>query len=243
MSLSTTIKQKLTITTFNIRVGVDTHLTQVAQDCCLLNTDILCLQEIGRGWQMGVAIDQSAYLAAAQQHAHYMFAPALTDTMGGNFGIAVTSKYSLHNSQFYKLPCIEDEQRVCFSFQIMDAIHQQSITVFTTHLSIKQPERLLQAQFIAHLVKQTHTPVLLVGDLNDLEDSPVLQCLYQTGLQDAWSTLKPMATSEEGYTFSTAHPNRRIDYLLYKGLVCHSIVKRTDLMSSDHFPVSASFSM
>ena len=192
---------------------------------------------------MGTPINQVAYLASAQRHPHYHFTPALTDDIGGQFGIATTSLYPIHNIQSYFLPCLEDEQRVCLHYDLYIDHLQSKISILSTHLSIKAKERLLQAEFIAELLHTINHPVLLIGDLNDLESSAVLNTLYATGLQDAWSTLKSDTTVEEGYTFSTAQPNRRIDYLLYRGLSCLEVVKRDDLLSSDHFPLCASFTL
>jgi endonuclease/exonuclease/phosphatase family metal-dependent hydrolase len=243
MSSHCTLNSILKVATFNIRVGVDSSLAQVASDCVHLHTDILCLQEIGNGWCMGKPINQTAYLASAQQHKYYHFNPALTDQIGGQFGIATTSLYPIQNIQSHALPCLEDEQRVCLHYDLNINHLNSKITILSTHLSIKNKERLLQAKFIANLLHTINNPVLVIGDLNDLESSAVLQTLYATGLQDAWSTFKSHTSIEEGYTFSTAQPNRRIDYLLYRGLACLEVIKRDDLVSSDHFPLCASFTL
>ena len=230
-----------TIATFNIRVGVDSSLAHVASDCTQLQSDLLCLQEIGCGWNMGTAIHQTAYLAAAQQHPYYHFVPALTDSQGGQFGIATSSSYEIHTIQTYHLPQLKDEQRVCLLYQLFDSSQQSTLTVVTTHLSIYEQERHMQAQFIANLIQKITTPVIVIGDLNDVASSPTLQSLYACGLKDAWTEIYPQKAPQLGYTFSTTNPNRRIDYILYNGLSCQSVHLRTDLLSSDHYPLCATF--
>ena len=230
----------LRVATFNIKVGVDSHPTTLASDLLALRLDLLALQEIGERWRMGVPISQTHYLAAAQQHPYLHFAPALTDReTGGQFGIAMTSKWPLKKMKQELLPQQEDEQRTLFITQI-DPPHWSgsSVTILTAHLSVKEPERVEQAQHIARLAQEVQGPLLVIGDLNDRPQTPTLKVLYEAGLKDPWRALYPQ---EEGYTFSVKNPHRRIDYLLYRHLRCTDIQVMTQVKSSDHFPLLAEF--
>ena len=225
------------IVTFNIKLGVDSHLSQIAKDILLMNPDICVIQEIGNGWQMGVPINQTAYLASASNLPYFQFIPALEDSKGGHFGIAILSKYPMSESQIDLLPSLKDEQRVLFSAKIHA---ENDFHLYTTHLSIFEEERNLQFDWICQKIKAQiihHLPIVLVGDLNDLETSKGIEKLKNLGLVDAWRLLHPDVQEQDSYTFSVKKPNRRIDYLFSKGFEIKSAEILRSYCSSDHFPL------
>ena len=228
---------------FNIKVGVDSSPATIARDLLgaerALGTLHLCaLQEVGRCWQMGVPVHQAAYLASCLRHQAHHFAPALTDDEGGQFGVAVTATYPLEGVQQRLLPRVVDEQRSLLSFTLSPEGWSRPLNVLTTHLSVSQEEREAQARVIADEVRRTEGPLLLLGDLNDLPNSLTLSTLIEAGLTDHWREHHGEAL---GYSFSVKQPNRRIDYLLSRGLTCLEIKLLTALKSSDHFPLWGRF--
>jgi len=238
-------RPSLSALTFNIKVGVDSHTSALARDLLAIERrlgrlQLISLQEVGRCWQMGVPIHQAEHLAAALGHSSARFAPALTDSLGGHFGVAASAEVSLEAPQQWLLPRDRDEQRTLASYQLRPKGWPQPITAMITHLSISQEEREAQARFIAAQVEACEGPLILLGDLNDLPDSETLKTLGAAGLTDHWPALHG---EERGFSFSVKEPNRRIDYLLTRGLRCVELELLTWVKSSDHFPLWGRFEL
>jgi endonuclease/exonuclease/phosphatase family metal-dependent hydrolase len=231
---------------FNLKVGVDSHLSQLAADLYQINPDIAVFQEIGHGWQMGVPVDQSAYLCSALSFQYRYFAPALQNIAGGQFGISLISRFPISDCTYQYLPQIKDEQRVLLSAKISSP--EGDFWLFNTHLSIIPEDRAQQIDTILQAIEIKNQseplPILLMGDFNEPCHSQVIQSLCQRlNLIDCWLFTHPNTPIEEGFSFSVKKPNRRIDYLLVKGftiLECHVL---KEFKSSDHFPISAQLTL
>ena len=238
------LHSSLTIGTFNLKVGVDSAPATLATDLLPLGLDLLAAQEVGEGWWMGVPIRQAQFLASAQGHSFCYFAPTLTDSLGGQFGISLSGHGEVLEVEQTLLPQIEDEQRTVLRILLKPfESSPQTLTLYTAHLSIKEREREAQAHSIATMVEATSGPVIVLGDLNDIQGSPTLKALTDVGLRDSWLQHHSETPDVDGYTFSVKDPNRRIDYLLYRHLICDEVhVSRTS-RSSDHLPVWGRFSL
>lgn len=234
-----------TALTFNLKVGVDSHPQILARDILRIEKqrgrlDLVSLQEVGRFWQMGVPIHQARYLASVLAHSSIYFAPALTDALGGQFGVALTASTALEHIQQWRLPQVLDEQRTVFKSDFTPPGWTSAISVWVTHLSIKQAEREAQAAYISELTLQEPGPMILLGDLNDLPDSLTLNTFKNAGFIDHWQAHHGY---ELGFSFSVKDPNRRIDYLLTRGLRCTELELLTSIRSSDHFPLWGRFEL
>ncbi len=222
----------LELMTYNVRLGIETSLEALAAAIRAEGApDVLALQEIGVRWRMGEPIDQPAYLARALGLPFHTFAGALTDAEGGRFGIAVLSRFPLAAADVSLLPMETDEQRVALrvTLHTSPAVH-----LVNTHLSVNGPERLRQAERVSRLLAECDGPRLLMGDMNDVPDSPVVSTLRAglTDLFDATGMGDPL-------TFSVKSPNRRIDYLMAGGGLMPSGPTRVSrgVRTSDHFPL------
>jgi endonuclease/exonuclease/phosphatase family metal-dependent hydrolase len=231
------------VVTYNVRLGLDGGLAAVGDALATLEPDIVCLQEIGVRWQMGECVDQPAALAARLGFAHVAFAGALTDARGGRFGVAVLSRRGLRSVSVALLPRAADEQRVLL--QVALDTHPP-IHVFNTHLSIHEPERMLQAARVAEAVGQVEGPTLLLGDFNDLPESAVLETLRRAapvGAPPLWDLFDETGEGDP-LTFSVKAPNRRIDYLLCGGgFLPEGCRVLTGVRTSDHFPLVGAVSL
>lgn len=232
------------VVSFNIRVGIETSLAHVACDLESLKPDFVALQEVGESWIMGPPLKQTAYLASALGLPYFHFAPSLTAQSGQHFGISVLSRWPLLEMKQTLLPREKDEQRSSLALQIHPPFSPHPWSIFTTHLSIEESERIQQSQVIAHQVRTAlHTtkgPVLVLGDLNDRPFTSTLTQLTSQ-LTDSYAHFNGQNPSL-GYTFSVKDPHRRIDYLLTHQLDSHHVEVCTHLKSSDHFPLLGVFS-
>jgi len=226
---------RLELMTYNIRVGIETDLARIAAAIRAVGVpDVLAMQEIGVRWNMGEHVDQPAVIARAIGLEHHTFAGALTDERGGQFGIALVSRYPLTDVSFEQLPRERDEQRVLLSARLESPT---PVRLLNTHLSVHEPERLLQAQRVAAVAAAITGPVIVLGDLNDRPGTQVITAA-RGDLVDCFDSTGEGAPE----TFSVADPHRRIDYILCGGPLTPVGTSKVALnaRASDHFPLIAS---
>ena len=129
----------------------------------------------------------------------------------------------------------------------------EGLRLFATHLSAgrklaDEPRRIREMQAVLEVARDGD---LLVGDFNavnpeDEVGQPTealehvsrrpIELALDAGFVDAFRSLHP----EHGWTYTTAHPWARLDYVLAKGLAvrkCSVVTSACD--ASDHFPVAA----
>jgi endonuclease/exonuclease/phosphatase family metal-dependent hydrolase len=226
---------EIEVATFNVRLGVETSLDEVAGTLLRMRADVVALQEVGSGWTMGDGRDQVPWLAEQAGYGSWRFAPAIPTEDGiGAYGIGLLSRLPfVGGERLHQLPRDEDEQRVLLEQGVQAGAHR--LTVLCTHLSIRQPERLRQAEAVADRAAALEGSLLILGDLNDVPDSPVYDTMTTVG-RDVGEPLSGSAS----WTFSTRTPNRRIDYILVRGpwTVVRPAAPLRHERSSDHFPVA-----
>lgn len=100
-------------------------------------------------------------------------------------------------------------------------------------------ERLGQAQALAHDLRSRTRPLIVAGDLNASESSPVVRALRDLGLRDAFSS------AGRGYGYSYGHALRlgfsflRIDHILVSPELGVARTFAGGAQASDHRPVIA----
>jgi endonuclease/exonuclease/phosphatase (EEP) superfamily protein YafD len=99
-------------------------------------------------------------------------------------------------------------------------------------------DRLSQARAVAAEVARVQGRVIVAGDLNAAEDSPVVRALLDTRLRDAFSS----AAIGYGYTYGHALIGAsflRIDHILFGGGIGVRTCEVGDAAPSEHRPVIA----
>ena len=225
---------KLTVMTYNVRVGIETSLDTIISDLRAgPSVDLIAFQEIGVNWNMGECVDQPRYLAEGLGLDHVVFAGALTDGRGGQFGIALASRFPIISHQVTPHYREDDEQRVLLEALVDGPI---PFTVLTSHLSIAQAERLKQAQTMAERGAGISGPMIVLGDFNARPESEVYSVLSHH-FRDCFAQAGEGPTE----TFSVKEPHRQIDYIMVGGIFepgTRAWVDRS-VTASDHFPVIA----
>ncbi|MSX80628.1 MAG: hypothetical protein F2737_10440 [Actinobacteria bacterium] len=93
----------------------------------------------------------------------------------------------------------------------------EQFCVVNTHLEsngANLAERVRQAQHVVgHVTERGIDVSVLVGDLNASEEPDVLAPFAGYGLLDAWTSIQP-GTAGSGCTVPSAHPDKRLDYVL-----------------------------
>jgi endonuclease/exonuclease/phosphatase family metal-dependent hydrolase len=223
----------LRIMTYNIKHGGLSSLESIAAVINGQGPDIVALQEVDSLTNRSGMVDQAARLGQLTGMYH-AFQPSLLSYDGGQYGLALLSRYPIVSSQRIPLRSAA-EQRILALMEVeIDPDHV--IPVGVTHFGTTgATERLNQAEDVKNALAGRPWAVL-AGDLNANPSENCITSLEQQ-LSDAWTR----GGSGSGYTHNAGSPTRRIDYVML-GLAWTSpltakVVSAT--WQSDHRPLWA----
>jgi len=197
--------------------------------------DLVALQEVDVYTERsGTDLHQAKELAASTGMFYYFV--KTIDHQGGDYGIAILSKFPIIDSASYKLPFKEGtngEQRGVAAVTVQLTTGNK-IKFICTHLDFTKGNALVQAAEINRLFQKEELPVILCGDFNAIPTSEALlefQKVFTNSCRD-----------QCGYTVPQINPRRTIDYILFDkkdqiGVQSHSVISET--YASDHLPVLA----
>ena len=239
----------LRILVYNIHAGTDAsgvdNLERVAAIVRASGADVALLQEVDRGTERSGRVDQPARIAELTGF-RAAFGKTL-DYQGGEYGIAVLSRWTLARDTLVRLPVQPAQQRAGGSYEPRGALRvgvilppdarPETLWVVNTHLDPSRDDhyrRQEAAALVAVAGGLRHRGALVVGgDLNATPDAAVLAQLEAGGLRDAWTSCGRGA----GFTFPAAAPVKRIDYLLLPAGVRCVDARVLESDASDHRPV------
>jgi endonuclease/exonuclease/phosphatase family metal-dependent hydrolase len=236
------------VLTCNMHSGVGRDglfsLARVAEVIRTSGADLVALQEVPRFFDGDAPtghVDAVRILAemtglfAAYGPAFSLAAPypdvALAGREWPQFGNALFSRFPIRWSLGHPLAYFEFADGPVQRRGVLEAsvaTPEGDLRVFVTHLGVDERERVEQANELARRVGTTEGPLLLVGDLNSLPDSPPVQVLRH----------EPACLELAGERLATAR-DRPIDFILLRGLRAASVVEAIRSGASDHLPVVA----
>jgi len=240
--------QPIRVLVLNMHAGKDAagkpNLDGVAALVKSTRADAVLLQEVDRRTARSGGIDQVATLQSATGF-DAAFGPSLINYDGGEYGIAVLSRYGIGFQSTIPLPVRPPETRAGGSTEprvaLVAFVTRLSTTptwhIMNTHLD--PSEGSARAQEIAALVDvyksqaAAKEPVVVGGDFNSTPDNPVLAPLRAAGLRDAWTE----CGSGDGFTYPADRPAKRIDYLFLSGTLHCTSAEVVDSAVSDHRPL------
>ena len=157
---------------------------------------------------------------------------------GGEYGVAILSKFPLEGAQGTPLPTAEGtdgEPRIMMS-ALVTLPGGKKIRFASTHLDAQRGDtnRVLQMGRILELLKGETLPVVIAGDFNADPSSRVV------GMLD--SDFTRTCTTGCGFTIPVPVPTKTIDYIAYKSAGAFSVVEHAvvdERYASDHLPVLA----
>jgi endonuclease/exonuclease/phosphatase family metal-dependent hydrolase len=198
------------------------------------NPDLVGLQEIDVNTaRSGKNINQAETLAK-KTGMYYYFAKAI-DHDGGDYGIAILSKYPIKNPKTYPLSNvkgIKGEPRVLAVAEI-ELSKKRHLIFANTHLDAGKDHviRLAQIKDINAIAAQEKLPFLLTGDFNALPSSAVISIMDQTFTRTC-ANCPPTIPADK--------PRNSIDFIAFKKnpnikVISHSVVNAA--VESDHLPV------
>ncbi|OIN58545.1 endonuclease/exonuclease/phosphatase family protein [Arsenicibacter rosenii] len=232
--------KRITVMTYNIHhcnppsAGAKIDMEAIARVINKEKPDLVALQEVDVNTERsGKGLHQARELARLTGM-HAYFSKAI-DHQGGDYGVAVLSKFPIVDSSRIILPidpAIGGEVRTLATITV-DAGRGQKLIFACTHLDLKEANRLTQAGLILKHLEGSTLPVILGGDFNALADSKVLRQLEQRFTRTC-QDCQP--------TIPVEKPNRAIDFILYSngGRVKPLSTRVIDEQyASDHLPVVA----
>src|SRR5699024_4311289 len=211
--------QTLKVMTYNIQIGKpinadinDPKTTDLRATAEVINSsdpDLVALQEVDVYTQRSGTDLHEAKELARLTGMNYYFAKAL-DRSGGDYGVAILSKFPIKKSRTISLPVTEgsDSELRAAAITTIEVPGNEDIIFISTHLyHLEEKNRTLQIETLIEALKgEMKYPIVLAGDFN-------------TQLQDGSKTMEvlndqfdPGCTACPN-TFSSEKPSRAIDYM------------------------------
>lgn len=249
---------QLTVMSYNIRIGrgsdgpmqaevIAGNMPKIAQFIRESGADIVLLQEVDVDTHRTDGMNQVTLLGELTGM-HSAFGKAL-EAYGGDFGVAILSRYPISYVQVHKLfkpdyrnqvpapPNWHSEQRV--AMMALVETPAGPVRIIATHLGFTEDQREKQLEEIAGLVRQQpeDLPIIFGGDLNTQPQEEVLLPVRDL-MQDAWKAAEHEEPADI-YTYKTLEPVRTIDYLFFSHHFQMKGMEVPRVQLSDHLPVVA----
>ena len=233
----------LTVMTYNVHhcnppsAGDKIDIEAIARVIKEQKPDLVALQEIDVNTERsGKGVHQAKRLAELLGMTCF-FSKAI-DHQGGEYGVAVLSRFPILDSGSLSLPIHPDkpeELRAVASIKVKLPTGEQ-VLFASTHLGLKEPNRQLQAEKIIKHFEENKLPLILAGDFNAVPESAVIQYFDQY--------FKRTCSSDCAPTIPVEKPNKTIDFIMVRNAGHFEVLKNTvidEKYASDHLPVVAHF--
>ncbi|KAA5544090.1 endonuclease [Adhaeribacter rhizoryzae] len=198
------------------------------------NPDLVALQEVDVNTERSGKFNQAEEIAK-RLNMHFYFAKAI-DHQGGDYGVAILSKYPLTETQVHRLPSkpeTKGEPRVLATAKIT-LPNGAAIRFGSTHLDAQKApvNRQIQIEEIGKIAATEQLPFIIAGDFNATPDSEVIAGL------DKYFTRTCQNCAP---TIPVINPSKTIDFIAYKHpknkirVASHQVIN--EQYASDHLPV------
>lgn len=198
--------------------------------------DLVALQEVDVYTERSGPVHQAKAIAQALDM--YVFFGKAIEYQGGEYGVAILSRYPLSDTVVHKLPTkpgTNGEPRVLAVAQV--TLPDGTPILFgSTHLDAQKgpANRQMQIDKIADIAALEDRPFIIAGDFNAKPGTKVIQTLDRH-FRRTCQKCKP--------TIPAVFPTRAIDFIAHKhpldkfSVISHYVVKEKN--ASDHRPVVA----
>jgi endonuclease/exonuclease/phosphatase family metal-dependent hydrolase len=232
-------KVELKVMTYNVHhcnppsIGADIDIQAIAKVINAEKPDLVALQEIDVNTIRSGKGNNQAKLLGELTGMKYYFSKAI-DHQGGEYGVAVLSRLPILDSIKLHLPIHSDKPEELRAVAAVKVLlpSGQPLLFASTHLGLKEANRLLQAEKIIEYFGKNDMPMILGGDFNATPDSKVIQYFDQyfsrTCLRDC------------GFTSPVEKPSKTIDFIMYRGKDRFKVLETRvidEKYASDHLPV------
>lgn len=211
------------------QVDLDTTTSVIAAQ----HPDIVALQEVDMNSNRSGNVNQAKKIAD-KLGMYYFFAPTI-NIPGGQYGIAILSKYAfteavIHNFPF---PDTSGEKRVLATVKIT-LPDGTDIRFGNTHFDLKTENKKAEIAEIISIGEKEPLPFIIAGDLNSWEESGVIATL---------DTKFTRTCNDCSFTSPANNPQHTIDYIAFRHpenkftVISHKVVN--ERYASDHRPIVA----
>ena len=146
--------------------GANCDISKIAKKITDNNIDVVGIQEVDRGTLRSGGVDLLKELSEISGYPYYAFFKTI-DFKGGDYGVAVLSRYPIVSSEKILLESEGTEQRV-LGFTKID-LGEQKISFLVTHLSFRNKDiRISQLSQLADILSK-EDEFVLTGDFNTFE--------------------------------------------------------------------------
>lgn len=234
----------LRVLVYNIHAGKDAgrtdNLERVAGIVRDSRADIVLLQEVDNRTRRSGGVDQTAKLKELTGYSG-VFGRTI-DYDGGEFGIAILSRWPIRSSKLTHLPVEISDENARARYEDRGGLVARielpggDIRVVDTHLdAYSDSNRVQQARTLIAIANAEKDSgfTILGGDLNSEPASKVVDALRAAGWKDVFVD----CGKGEHFTFPADVPSKRIDYLLLSGEASCRNASVLDTRASDHRPV------
>lgn len=200
--------------------------------------DLVALQEVDvNTTRSGNTLNQASEISRLAGLPYYFFGKAI-DYQGGEYGVAILSKYPMSSMINYPLPTAAGSggELRTLATAVISLPGNKTVVFASTHLDAQASEtnRMLQIQKITDILTPKTIPVILAGDFNAAPGSNTINIL------DA--SFKRTCITGCGFTISAINPTRTIDFIVYRPadkftITSHIVID--EKYASDHLPVLA----
>jgi endonuclease/exonuclease/phosphatase family metal-dependent hydrolase len=192
--------------------------------------DIVCINEISRGWLIDGSTDLAFWLS------HRLGMPIVfKGTADPIWGNAILSRDPIVQTGTGSLPLSHALISRGFIWARIDTGGPQPWLVISTHLHQLEGDhdiRLLQVPVLVDLWSG-QPDSLILGDMNAQPGDPEMNLFRDSGLVDSWSE----AGKGDGFTFSSTDPFERIDWIWHSPDL-HAVAAEVPVTAaSDHRPL------
>lgn len=197
--------------------------------------DLVALQEVDvRTRRSGVDLDQAAELEKLSGMQFHYFAKSI-DYEGGDYGIAILSKFPILSGETLPLPLEGGESRA-MGVVTIEPVAGKKMLFANTHLDLRANNRVLQVNFIKEYFSKQALPVVLCGDFNATPESETIRSMGE---------MFKRSSTAGGLTFPMNKPDREIDFVMFRPAASFSVKKHVvvpEEYASDHLPVMVTLS-
>lgn len=197
--------------------------------------DVVALQEIDVNTVRSGGVNQ-ADLIAEKTGMNVYFAKSI-DHDGGDYGVAILSKYPLSKTKTERLPsdaATKGEPRV-LATAVVRMPDGRELLFGCTHLDAQKAtgNRLMQVREINRIADSVQLPFIIAGDLNARPGSGVI---------DLWDTKFTRTCRDCAFTIPVINPTATIDHIAFLQkdkfkVLNHEVID--EQYASDHLPVLA----
>lgn len=203
------------------------------------NPDLVALQEVDVNTKRSGYTNQAKALAEKLKM-EVFFAKAI-DHDGGDYGVAVLSKFKIIDTATFRLPSVQSlkgEPRILALATIL-LPNGKKLSFGSTHLDSQKAEtnRLMQAKELAAIAEKQSLPFIMAGDWNAKPASETMKTLDEAFTRTC---------QDCEFTIPVINPKSAIDFISYSksspfNTLSHKVIP--ERYASDHLPIVAVLSL